>query len=258
MGVVLATVGSEFHREIVHSGRLSAFIFFIFLLGTFGFIRTSTWMIKKQVRWWPGNVDVGGTHVHHLVWGIFAMMIFGYIGVVHQPHSPWWEIITAFFAIGMGLALDEFALWLELKDVYWEKEGRKSIDAMILAGCAAGVLLVGFSSWATLADSVANEDFYAVGIFALVGIGVAVVNAAKQKLWWALGSLIFWPAGVVAAFRLAKPHSLWAGLFYKDERKRLARERYPEAGAASGPPADTPTPEPEPSPSGAGSGSPTS
>ena len=56
MLTVLATVGSEFHREIVHSGRLSAFVFFIFLLGTFGFIRLSTWMIRKQVSWWPGNV----------------------------------------------------------------------------------------------------------------------------------------------------------------------------------------------------------
>ena len=80
------------------------------------------------------------------------MMIFGYVGVVHQPGSPWWEIVTVFFAIGMGLALDEFALWVELKDVYWEKDGRKSIDAMIIAGCAAGVLLVGFSAWVTLAD----------------------------------------------------------------------------------------------------------
>ena len=105
------------------------------------------------MSWWPGNVNVGGTHVHHLVWGICAMMIFGYVGVVHQPGSPWWEIVTVFFAIGMGLALDEFALWVELKDVYWEKDGRKSIDAMILAGCAAGILLVGFSAWTTLADT---------------------------------------------------------------------------------------------------------
>ncbi len=250
MFTVLATVGTEFHREIVHSGRLSAFVFFIFLLGTFGFIRTSTWMIKKQVSWWPGNVEVGGTHVHHLVWGICAMMIFGYVGVVQQPGSPWWEIVTAFFAIGMGLALDEFALWLELKDVYWEKDGRKSVDAMIIAGCAAGVLLVGFSSWATLADSVANKVFLAVGAFGLVGIGVAAVNATKQKLWWALASLVFWPVGIVPAFRLAKPHSLWARLFYKDERKRLCRDRYPDAGAAAGGPAATPGPEPSPSGSG--------
>ena len=116
----VGSVSSEFQTEIVDTGRLAAFLFFVFLLGTFGFIRTSTWMIRKQVSWWPGNVSVGGTHVHHLVWGICAMMIFGYIGVVHQPDSPWREIVTCLFAIGMGLTLDEFALGVELKDVYWE------------------------------------------------------------------------------------------------------------------------------------------
>ena len=256
MLTVLASVGSEFHREIVHSGRLSAFVFFIFLLGTFGFIRLSTWMIRKQVSWWPGNVEVGGTHVHHLVWGICAMMIFGYVGVVHQPGSPWWEIVTAFFAIGMGLALDEFALWLELKDVYWEKDGRKSVDAMIVAGCAAGVLLVGFSSWVTLADSVADKVFFGVGAFGLVGIGVAAVNAIKQKLWWALGL-----ADLLAGRRRARvpagqaAFALGAALLQGRAASRLCRDRYPDAGAASGPPAATPAPEPEPSPSGSGSAS---
>ena len=235
MSPLIATVGSEFHREIVHSGRLAAFVFFVVLLGTFAFIRTSTWMIRKQVSWWPGNVNVGGTHVHHLVWGICAMMIFGYIGVVHQPGSPWWEIVTAFFAIGMGLALDEFALWVELKDVYWEKDGRKSIDAMIIAGCMAGVLLVGFSAWVTLADSVENSVFAGAGAFGLIGIVIALVNAAKEKLWWALASLVFWPAGVVAAFRLGKPHSIWARRFYRDGRLQASQARYGVAGADATP-----------------------
>ena len=231
----IASVGSEFQREIVDSGRLASFLFFVALLGTFGFIRTSTWMIRKQVSWWPGNVEVGGTHVHHLVWGICAMMIFGYIGVVHQPDSPWREIVAVFFAIGMGLALDEFALWVELKDVYWEKDGRKSIDAMIIAGCAAAILLVGFSAWMTLADKVENSVFAGAGAFGLVGIAIALVNAAKEKLWWALGSLILWPVGVVPAFRLAKPHSIWARRFYRDGRKRASEERYGVAGAEEAP-----------------------
>ncbi len=237
-GTVIASVSSEFQREIVDSGRLASFVFFIALLGTFGFIRTSTWMIRKQVSWWPGNVSVGGTHVHHLVWGICAMMIFGYVGVVHQPDSPWWEIVTVFFAIGMGLALDEFALWVELRDVYWEKEGRKSIDAMIIAGCLAGVLLVGLSAWATLADSVENAVFAFIGFFGLVGIVVALVDAAKEKFVMALVGLLFWPAAVVTALRLAKPGSLWARLLYREgrlgsRRLELARARY-EAGAGSG------------------------
>jgi hypothetical protein len=227
----IASVGSEFQREIVDTGRLAAFLFFVALLGTFGFIRTSTHMIRAQVSWWPGNVSVGGTHVHHLVWGICAMMIFGYIGVVHQPDSPWREIVTVLFAIGMGLTLDEFALWVELKDVYWEKEGRKSVDAMIIAGCLAGLLAVGFSSWLQLADDVGGTVFATVGSWGLLGIVLALVCAAKEKFWTALASLLLWPIGAVGAFRLAKPGSLWARRFYRDGRLQRSRERYPTAGA---------------------------
>jgi hypothetical protein len=176
--MTLASVGSEFQREIVDTGRLAAFLFFVALLGTMGFIRASTHMIRAQVSWWPGNVSVGGTHVHHLVWGIFAMMIFGYVGIVLQPDSPWREMVTVLFAIGMGLTLDEFALWLDLKDVYWEKEGRKSIDAMIVAGCLAGMAVVGFSAFVKLADDVATGVFAAIG-----GLGTALFAVVIVTLW---------------------------------------------------------------------------
>ncbi len=235
MLTTLASVGSEFQREIVDTGRLAAFVFFVALLGTFGFIRTSTHMIKAQVKWWPGNVSVGGTHVHHLVWGIVAMMIFGYIGVVHQPESPWREIVAAFFGIGAGLTLDEFALWLELKDVYWEKDGRKSVDAMIVAGCLAAIGIVGLSVWVRLADDVETGVFAAVGAVGVVAIAVALVNAAKEKFVMAFVALLFWPAAVVSAIRLAKPRSIWARWFYRDRRRELSRARYP-AGEGSGSP----------------------
>ncbi len=249
----VATVSSEFHREIVEPGRLAAFLFFVALLGTFGFIRTSTHMIKAQVSWWPGNVNVGGTHVHHLVWGIFAMMIFGYIGVVHQPDSPWHEIVAVFFGIGIGLTLDEFALWLELKDVYWEKDGRKSVDAMIIAGCVAALGLIGLSAWAKLADDLEDGLFAAVGIFNVIGLLVALTNAAKEKFWMALLGLVFWPGAAVTAVRLGKPRSLWARVFYRPRRglphgeRKLerSRARYEAAGAGEGsgpePPASVPS-----------------
>ena len=236
MSPTIASIGSVFERAIVDSGRLSAFLFFVALLGTFGFIRMSTHMIRAQVSWWPGNVSVGGTHVHHLVWGICAMMITGYFGLVVQPESPWQEIITVLFAIGMGLTLDEFALWVDLKDVYWTQEGRKSIDAMVIAGCIAGMVLVGFSAWVDVADDVKNGVFALVGAFGLVGIAVALVNASKEKFGMALLGLVFWPAGVTSALRLAKPHSLWARSFYRGDKLERARQRYP-AGAEDPPPA---------------------
>jgi hypothetical protein len=235
VNVIVATVGSEFQTEIVDSGRLAAFLFFVGLLGTFGFIRTSTWMIKNQVSWWPGNVTVGGTHVHHLVWGICAMMIFGYVGVVLQPDSPWRELVTVLFAIGMGLTLDEFALWVELKDVYWTKDGRKSIDAMIVAGCLAGMVVVGFSAWIKLADDLERGVAAGVGVIGLLGIGLALINAAKEKFWWALVSLIIPVAGIPPALRLAKPRSLWARRFYHDREMERARSRYGDEASGTGP-----------------------
>jgi hypothetical protein len=235
VNVIVASVGSEFQTEIVDSGRLAAFLFFVALLGTFGFIRTSTWMIHNQVSWWPGNVQVGGTHVHHLVWGIFAMMMFGYVGVVLQPDSPWREIVTVLFAIGMGLTLDEFALWLELKDVYWSKDGRKSVDAMIVAGCLAGLLAVGFSSWIKLADDLERGVAAGVGVIGLLGIALALVNAAKEKFWWAVGSLVIPVAGIPPAVRLAKPDSLWARLFYRDREMARARSRYGDEASGTAP-----------------------
>ena len=85
-----------------------------------GFIRTSAHLIRAQVSWWPGNVEVGGTHIHHLVWGICPYSCCGYMGVADRaPPSPWREIVAVLFGIGTGLTLDEFALWLNLKDVYW-------------------------------------------------------------------------------------------------------------------------------------------
>jgi hypothetical protein len=38
------------------------------------------------------------------------------------------------YGVGAALTLDEFALWLNLRDVYWEREGRESIRAVFLFG----------------------------------------------------------------------------------------------------------------------------
>ena len=103
------------------------------LLLSFGFIRFSTRMIRAEVSWWPGNVTPGGLHIHHLVFGIVLLLLAGFLQFAFQPESPWLEILAALFDIGAGLTLDEFALWLYLEDVYWAEEGRRSVDAVILA-----------------------------------------------------------------------------------------------------------------------------
>jgi hypothetical protein len=225
--VAIASIGSFFDEHVVDAGRLPAFIYLIFFLGTFAFIRTSAHMIRAQVSWWPGNVEVGGTHIHHLVWGICLLMIAGWVGIVVAPEPPGREIVAAAFGIGTGLTLDEFALWLELKDVYWSADGRKSIDAVIVAGIIASFGVLGFTIWVDAADEVALVVHAVIGFIGVGGLVLAIVNCAKEKFGIALLGLVVPFLSLIGAFRLGRPTSPWARLFYRSERKReRARVRF--------------------------------
>ena len=236
----LGSVASVYDRAIVDTGREAEFLFFVAFLVTFAFIRTSAHLIRAQVRWWPGNVNVGGTHIHHLVWGILLLIIAGYVGVTVDPPSPWREVCAVFFGIGMGLTLDEFALWLNLKDVYWSEEGRRSIDAVIIAATITGMILVGYTAWIDVASAVKDVVFGVVGAAGLVGIGFVLVNLAKEKFGVAVVGLVVTPVAIVGAFRLGKPHSLWARLFYGEDKRTRARARFGVKPAAVPPAASPP------------------
>jgi len=212
-------------------GREPEFLFLISFLASFGFIRTSAHLIRAQVSWWPGNVQVGGTHIHHLVWGILLLLICGYIGAVERPESPWGHVAIVGFGIGTGLTLDEFALWLNLRDVYWEKEGRRSIDAVIVVAILAGLAATGLSEWVDAAESVETEVFAIVGGAGVMGVLAGLVNAAKEKFGIAIVGILIPPVGIAAAFRLGKPTSLWARAFYSQAKLDQARARFGQAPA---------------------------
>src|SRR2546421_6232369 len=76
-----------------------------------------------------GNVEVDGLHIHHLVPGIFLLLITGTLEFALIPHGTLRLVIAGGFAVGAALTLDEFALWLHLNDVYWSDQGRVSVDA---------------------------------------------------------------------------------------------------------------------------------
>ncbi len=92
------------------------------------------------------NVSAGGLHIHHLVWGILLLIVVGYVWLLEVGvGSSWVASLTAIaFGVGAALTLDEFALWLNLSDVYWERQGRESIDAVLIFG---GLLSAGVWGW---------------------------------------------------------------------------------------------------------------
>jgi hypothetical protein len=175
------------------------------MLLSFGFIRFSTRMIRADVSWWPGNVEPGGLHIHHLVFGIVMMMASGFVAFAVQPDSPWFEIAAGVFGIGLGLTLDEFALWLHLEDVYWSEEGRSSVDAVVFAAIIGGAYIVGF----TPLDA-SGSSILAIVSSVVINLAFCTIVALKGKLSAAVIGMFIPPVAWVAAIRLARPGSWWA------------------------------------------------
>jgi hypothetical protein len=90
-------------------------------------------------------VTMGGRHIHHLVWGILILLVVGYgylleIGSEGTPRSIFTSsLMSILYGAGAALTLDEFALWLNLENDYWNKQGRESIDAVVLFGALLAI-----------------------------------------------------------------------------------------------------------------------
>ena len=48
--------------------------------------------------------------------------------------TPTTSITATLYGVASALTLDEFSLWLDLRDDYWSKQGRKSVDAVAIFG----------------------------------------------------------------------------------------------------------------------------
>src|SRR5690349_8884608 len=87
------------------------------------------------------DVEMRGRHIHHLVWGILGLLLAGYLWLLNTGRRSWLARLTCLiYGVAAALTLDEFALWLNLRDVYWEREGRASFEAI---GFFGGMLAVG-------------------------------------------------------------------------------------------------------------------
>jgi hypothetical protein len=227
-------VGSWFAGEIVATGKLRLFCFFVFFIVTFVFIRISVRLIRAQVKWWPGNVAPGGTHIHHVVFGLVFMCVGGISGLsVEDNTSISAGLLAALFGIGTSLVLDEFALVLHLDDVYWKEQGRLSVDAVFVAIALCGLALLGVSPL-ELSDALTPDvegDLPSTGMIALfVGSNLlfSLVALGKGKIWTGLLGIYLTPLALIGAIRLARPGSPWARRRYRPGSRRLRRAEWRE------------------------------
>ncbi len=219
-----------FEAQVVDTGRLPLFCFFVAFVASFGCIRMSARLIRAQVRWWPGNVRAGNVHVHHMVFGVILMAIAGVAGLAAPVSSlPFRAVPAALFGLGTALVLDEFALILHLRDVYWSNEGRLSIDAVFVAVGVSALLLIGAGPVGvkSLADyghlpgsagAVLTLVLLLAAMFVLAGI-----TLLKGKIWTGLIGLFVPVVLIIGAVRLGRPNSPWARWRYQQRPAKLAR-----------------------------------
>lgn len=141
----LSKLGVLIHQNIPDRPHRRLFLASVSFFVTFLGVRLLVASITHHVGPF-GYVEMGGRHIHHLVWGILLLLISGYgtLAEVGTGDSSLSILASRLLALGYGigaaLTLDEFALWLNLDAAaYWSRQGRESIDAVVLFGALLAI-----------------------------------------------------------------------------------------------------------------------
>jgi hypothetical protein len=114
---------------------------------TFVGLRALTHWIRDGHGPSGGGMSVGGQHFHHYNLGIAGLGVVGAIGLrgaeKHRRHPA----TAVAYGAAAAMIVDELALLLDLKDVYWANQGRKSVDVAVSVIAAGGVIVTGLPFW---------------------------------------------------------------------------------------------------------------
>ncbi len=203
------------------AGQASAVLLLAFLV-TFACARAYTRLAR--LRGWQ-SAHIAGVHTHHLVFGVVIAFLAGSVEFALPPQNGTMRLLLAsLFGCGAALTLDEFALAVHLQDVYWEQEGRKSVDAVVIAALLFLLLALHTSPL----GRAANLPPATLILVELLNLVFALVAALKGKIFVAVFGVFIPALAAIGALRLAEPSSIWARDIYgtKSAKFKLAVKRY--------------------------------
>ena len=118
-------------------------------------------------------LHVGGTHVHHLNYGIFILSFIGAVLLFGKPTGRLEELTAAIYGIGLALTFDEFGMWLHLGGPYWQ---RASFDAVVIVGS-----LIALVAYSTQLASLSIRQWAAIAVmFGLLAVFVRLNASVWQ------------------------------------------------------------------------------
>jgi hypothetical protein len=181
-------------------------LLFVSFLLTFVATRTITRMIRAGVGPFRNNIS-GGVHIHHAIPGIILTIVGAYLSVGVDGARPYSYIAAALIGVGSSLILDEFALLLHLRDVYWSPEGQLSVQLVALVLSGMGLVLLGV-------NPLTSDRGFGVGhavVLAVSALHITAILCCVRKGKYstaALGAFLP-PIAWAGAIRLARPGSHW-------------------------------------------------
>lgn len=124
---------------------------------TFVSVRALTHWIRDGHGPAGGGIQLRGEHFHHYNLGIAGLAGVGAVviyGRRDHRHAP---LVATAYGAASALVIDEAALLLDLRDVYWAKQGRTSVDLAIAVIAVGGVVVAGADFWRGLARDLRRE-----------------------------------------------------------------------------------------------------
>jgi hypothetical protein len=115
--------------------RLIRLVLYAFLVT---FLAARIVVLAIMSHWAPDlYLHVGGTHIHHLNYGIVLLAAVGGYLVFVRPAGRELQAAAIVYAVGLGLTFDEFGMWLHLGGPYWQ---RASFDAVVVIAALLALL----------------------------------------------------------------------------------------------------------------------
>lgn len=135
-----------YRRRLIETGREDRFLVWASFTASFLTVRFITHSIRagRFRRLFHNVTGKGGLHIHHLVFGITGLLAGGFVLAARHPAgADARRALAVLYGASAALTIDEFALWLDLEDVYWAKQGRVSVDAAIVTAALMGASVAG-------------------------------------------------------------------------------------------------------------------
>lgn len=147
----------EWHQRLDPSEQ-SAVISWATFTGTFAGLRLLTHWIRRGHGPKTGGLSFGGRHFHHYNIGIALLASVGAVAIRGSEKDRRHPAVAMAYGSGSAMIVDELALLLDLEDVYWAKDGRKSVDAAIGVISIGATFFAGLPFWPSAGKALQSTD----------------------------------------------------------------------------------------------------